>query len=119
MTLTLELSPEEAARLRALAEAKGIDESGLVRGLLYNLTSEIRNDGDKPKTDAELMAIFQQIERPNVYERLPKQASLKTGAEVLQEIQDENLLGLYGEKSQDSPQAARDLRARAWNRESI
>ena len=46
MTLTIELTPEEAARLRALAESKGTDESGAVRGLLEDAL---------PKTGAELL----------------------------------------------------------------
>ncbi len=40
MTLTIELTPEEIARLQALAEAKGTDEAGAVRELLLPVLVE-------------------------------------------------------------------------------
>jgi hypothetical protein len=70
MTLTIELTPEEAARLRALAEARGTDESGAVRGLLGDLPPE------KPTTGAALVEALLRIEEPSVYARFPEDASV-------------------------------------------
>ena len=74
MTLTIDLTPEETARLRALAEAHGTDESGAIRELL----------------DAALP---------------------KTGAELLQRMQEEGLINpAYGDPDKDGADLARDIR---------
>ena len=96
MTLTIELTSEEAARLCALAEAKGTDEAETVRVIASDSLSHVQI-GHSP---------------------LQREAPLTAGAALLQELKNEGLLGLYGEEAPDSPELATELRERVWKREA-
>ena len=54
MTLTIELTQELEARLRAEAVAKGIDPESVLRGLVETLPA-----AEKPKTGAEAVSYWE------------------------------------------------------------
>ena len=55
MTLTIELTPEQEARLQAAATANGTDPESVLRDFVETLP----HDGEKPKTGAEAIAYWE------------------------------------------------------------
>lgn len=83
MTLTIDLTPEEEARLNAQAKAQGLDMTTLVHHWIARL----------PET--------------------PSQERATIGAQILAEWEEEGVLGSYGDPNLDSPELARELRRKS------
>jgi hypothetical protein len=69
MTLTIELTPEEAEKLHRLAQAKGTDEAGALRGLLAEAPP-------KPKTGAEAVAFWKKEKVLGIWQDRPDSPEL-------------------------------------------
>lgn len=88
MTLTLELTPEEEAALKAAAAEAGVDEARYLKGLIDQARTVV--PPDRPMTGKEALAFWER----------------------------EGVLGIFDDRPEDSPELARTLRRQAETRDS-
>ncbi|HLK55271.1 MAG TPA: hypothetical protein VKU00_01825 [Chthonomonadaceae bacterium] len=83
MTLTIELTPEEAAKLHSLAQAKGTDDVGALQGLLAEWTGQ-------PLTARELLRLPKE-EQARYLRKAVEQAAPLYEADLSRPVQDREL----------------------------
>jgi hypothetical protein len=86
MTITIDLSPEQEAKLQAVASSKGTDPQSILMGLVEALPNdelqsqpsetESSNSAHRRKTTAEILAGWDAEGLPSVYARDPEDATV-------------------------------------------
>ena len=99
MTITIELPPDQEAKLQALAGARGTDLATVLRDLVSALPEEL-----------------EPVAPPKPTANGPVASSQKTTAEILADWDEEGTPSVYGRDPADATDIARRLRREAERR---
>jgi len=99
MTLTLDLTPEEEARLRTAAASQGLPVETCLRHLITTLP-------ETPQSESGGGSLY-------APEETDSESRQPWGARVMAELRAEGVVGLFKDRPEDSPELARKFQEEA------